>query len=221
MIKAVFFDAYGTLYDVHSVMRKCEEIYPGYGEKISQIWRQKQLDYMWIRSLMDKYADFRSITEDALYYSLEELGLQFDKEIISTILNEYLHLNLYPEVIEALTIFRPRKLAILSNGNLQMLDKLTKNSSLDKHLDEIISVDEFKVYKPKPEAYHKAAQKFGLKKEEILFISSNGWDIAGSKSYGFTVGWLNRFNKPADKLEVEPDFIASDLKQLAFKTKNI
>ncbi len=206
---------------MHTVVRKCEEIYPGNGVKISQIWRQKQLDYMWIRSLMDTYTDFRSITEDALYYALEELGLQFDKEIIETILNEYLHLSLYPEVMEALTIFRPRKLAILSNGNLQMLDNLTKNTDLDKHIDEIISVDEFKVYKPKPEAYHLAAKKLLLKKEEFLFISSNGWDVAGSKSYGFTVGWLNRFKKPADRLGVVPDFVASNLKELALKTKNI
>lgn len=221
MIKAILFDAYGTLYDVHSVMKKCNELYPGKGKQISQIWRQKQLDYVWIRSLMDRYADFWSITKEALCYSLEELELQYNEKIVKEILDEYLNLNLYPEVIEALNIFYPRKLAILSNGNLKMLNKLAKNTSLDKHLDDIISVDDFKVYKPKPDAYYLAAKRLGFDKEEILFISSNGWDVAGSKSFGFKVGWLNRFGKPVDRLGIIPDFIASDLKELAQKTKNI
>lgn len=221
MIKAVLFDAYGTLYDVYSVMRKCDELYPGKGAQISQIWRQKQLDYVWIRSLMDQYTDFWSITNEALRYSLEELKLPYHEEIVKEILEEYFYLNLYPEVVEALNIFRPRKLAILSNGNLHMLQELAKNTSLDRYLDDIISVDAIKVYKPKPDAYHFAATKLGFEKEEILFISSNGWDIAGSKSYGFTVGWLNRLGKPIDKLGIKPDFIAADLKELALKTKII
>jgi len=221
MIKAILFDAYGTLYDVYSVMKKCNELYPGKGKQISQIWRQKQLDYVWIRSLMDTYADFWSITKEALCYSLEELELQYNEEIVEEILNEYLNLSLYPEVIEALNTFCPRKLVILSNGTLQMLNELAKNTSLDEHLDGIISVDDFKVYKPKPDAYRLAAKRLGFDKEEILFISSNGWDVAGSKSFGFTVGWLNRFGKPVDRLGIKPDFIASNLKELAQKTKNI
>lgn len=221
MIKAILFDAYGTLYDVHSVMRKCEEIYPTKGTQISQIWRQKQLDYVLIRSLMDKYEDFWSLTKEALNYALEELELLYDEDLLDKILNEYLYLSLYPEVIEALDIFRPRKLAILSNGNLQMLNELAKNTSLDKHLDDIISVDDFKVYKPKPNAYDLAAKRLGFNKEEIFFISSNGWDVAGSKSYGFTVGWLNRFHKPVDRLGIKPDYTASDLKELAQKIINI
>ncbi|MGC6174639.1 haloacid dehalogenase type II [Lacrimispora sp. 38-1] len=221
MIKSVLFDAYGTLYDVHSVTKKCNELYHGRGMEISQIWRQKQLDYVWITSLMDKYKDFWSLTKEALYYSLEELGLQYNEKIVEEILNEYLHLSLYPEVMEALNNFRPRELFILSNGNLRMLNELVKNTYLDKHLDGIISVEDYKVYKPKPDAYDLAAKRLGLDKEEILFISSNGWDAAGSKSFGFTVGWLNRFGKPADRLGMTPDFIASDLKELAQITKSI
>jgi len=221
MIKAILFDAYGTLYDVHSVMKKCDELYPGKGTQISQIWRQKQLDYVWIRSLLDKYEDFWSLTKESLCYSLEDLELQYNEEIVEEILNEYLHLKLYPEVIEALNIFRPRKLVILSNGNLHMLNELAKNTSLDKHFDDIISVDDFKVYKPKPDAYDLAAKRLGFDKEEILFISSNGWDAAGSKSYGFTVGWLNRLHKPIDRLGIKPDYTASDLKVLAQKIINI
>ncbi len=221
MFKAILFDAYGTLYDVHSVMKKCDEFYPEKGAQISQLWRQKQLDYVYIRSLMDKYADFWSLTKEALCYSLEELELQYNEEIVEEILNEYLHLNLYPEVIEAMNIFRPRKLAILSNGNLHMLNELAKNTSLDMHLDDIISVDDYKVYKPKPDAYDLVAKKLDFDKEEILFISSNGWDVAGSKAYGFTVGWLNRFGRPFDRLGIKPDYIASDLKKLAQKIINI
>ena len=221
MIKAILFDAYGTLYDVHSVMKNCDELYQGKGAQISQIWRQKQLDYVWIRSLMDKYADFWSLTKEALCYALEELELQYNEKIVEEIINEYLYLNLYPEVIEAMNIFRPRKLVILSNGNLHMLNELAKNTSLEKHLDGIISVDDFKVYKPKPDAYDLAAKRLGFDKEEILFISSNGWDVAGSKSYGFTVGWLNRLHKPIDRLGIKPDYTASDLKKLAEKIINI
>jgi len=170
---------------------------------------------------MDKYEDFWSLTKESLCYSLEDLELQYNEEIVEEILNEYLNLSLYPEVIEALNIFRPRKLAILSNGNQRMLDELAKNTSLDKHLDDIISVDDFKVYKPKPGAYDLAAKRVGFDKKEILFISSNGWDIAGSKSYGFTVGWLNRFHKPLDRLGIKPDYVDSDLQELAEKVINI
>ena len=219
MIKAILFDAYGTLYDVNSVMKKCNELYPGKGTQISQIWRQKQLDYVWIRSLMNKYADFWSLTKDALCYALEELRLQYNEEIVDNILNEYYYLNLYPEVIEAMNIFRPRKLVILSNGNIHMLNELAKNTSMDKYLDDIISFDDCKVYKPKPDAYDLAAKRLGFDKEEIIFISSNGWDVAGSKSYGFIVGWLNRLHKPMDRLGSTPDYIASNLIELGQKIK--
>jgi 2-haloalkanoic acid dehalogenase, type II len=201
-------------------MKKCEEIYPTKGKQISQIWRQKQLDYVWIKSLMDKYTDFWSITKDALIYTLEELELRYDEELLEKILNEYLYLSPYPEVIEALDIFRPRKLAILSNGNIWMLNELAKNTTLNKYLDDIISVDAFKVYKPEPDAYRLAAQRLGFNKEEIFFVSSNDWDVAGSKSYGFIAGWINRLNKPFDRFGIKPDYTDSDLKELAQKIKN-
>lgn len=161
MIKAVVFDAYGTLYDVHSVMQKCEEIYPEKGAAISLVWRQKQLEYTWLRSLMGKYKDFWSITGDALQYALEEHGLTYDGEILQLILNEYLYLKPYPEAIEALASFRPRKLMILSNGSPDMLDKLAVHTGINEHLDGILSVDSLKVFKPQPEVYNLAVENLG------------------------------------------------------------
>lgn len=219
LIKAVVFDAYGTLYNVHSVMEKCEKIYPGKGDQISQIWRQKQLEYSWLRTLMDRYQDFWSVTEDALYYALDALDLQYSKEIVDDILNEYLYLELYPEVKDALEAFRPCKLSILSNGNNKMLNELAANTSLDRNIDTIISVDSIKKYKPKPDVYNLAVKNLGVNKDEILFVSSNGWDVAGSKSFGFTVGWINRSNKPLEKLGIEPDYIVSNLVELSNKTE--
>jgi 2-haloacid dehalogenase len=221
MIKAVVFDAYGTLYDVHSVMQKCEEIYPGKGAAISQIWRQKQLEYTWLRSLMGKYKDFWSLTGDALQYALKEIGLQYDEEITKTILNEYLSLKAYPEAIEALDAFRPRRLMILSNGSPEMLNKLAIHTGINEHLDGILSVDTIKVYKPKPEVYYLAVENLGVNKDEILFVSSNSWDVAGAKSFGFLTAWLKRIDKPFDKLEAEPDLIVSSLKELSERTKNM
>ena len=221
MIKAVVFDAYGTLYDVHSVMQKCEEIYPGKGATISQIWRQKQLEYTWLRTLMGKYEDFWTITGDALQYALEEIGLKYNEKIIQTILNEYLCLNPYPEAIEALDAFRPRKLMILSNGSPEMLNKLAVHTGTGEHLDGILSVDPIKIYKPRPEVYHLAAEHLEIDKADILFISSNSWDVAGAKSFGFLTAWLKRVDKPFDRLKAEPDLIVSSLKELADRAKNI
>lgn len=221
MIKAVVFDAYGTLYDVNSVVQKCEEFFPKKGAEISKIWRQKQLEYSWLNALMDRYEDFWIITGNALCYALEELELEYNEDIIRKILRVYLNLKLYPEVIEALEAFRPCKLAILSNGTSEMLRELATNTCLNKHLDEILSVDPLKTYKPNPEVYKLAVEKLGVNKEEILFVSSNGWDVSGAKSFGFIVGWVNRLNKPTEKLGFKPDYKVSNLKELVDKTMKI
>lgn len=218
MIKAVVFDAYGTLYDVDSVVQKCEEFFPKKGAEISKIWRQKQLEYSWLSALMDEYKDFWILTGNALCYALEALELEYNEDIIRKILRVYLNLKHYPEVIEALEAFRPCKLAILSNGTSEMLGELATNTCLDKHLDEILSVDPLKTYKPNPEVYKLAVEKLGVNKEEILFVSSNGWDVSGAKSFGFIVGWVNRVNKPMEKLGFKPDYIVSNLKELVEKT---
>ena len=150
MIEAIAFDAYGTLYDVYSVERKCEEEYPASGAAMSRLWRQKQLEYSWLRTLMGRYADFWHVTEDALRYTLAELGLEGDEEKIAAIMATYLELEMYPEVIEAMARFGTRKKAILTNGNLGMIEPLVARSGLGAHLDACLSADEAKRVTPFP-----------------------------------------------------------------------
>ena len=152
-IKAVVFDAYGTLFDIQSVAAVTEEAFPGYGEIITQIWRIKQLEYTWLRSLMRRYQDFSVITRDSLAYTLRVLGLEHDSGVFERIMDKYLHLDLYPDAAAALAAMRDRKLAILSNGSTGMLNALVRNSGLDRVLDATISIDSKKIFKPAPEAY--------------------------------------------------------------------
>ena len=152
-IKAVVFDAYGTLYDIQSVASVTEEAFPGYGEIITQVWRIKQLEYTWLRSLMRRYQDFSVLTRESLAYTLRVLGLKHDAAAFERIMDKYLHLELYPDAMAALAAMRDRKLAILSNGSTAMLNALVANSGLDRVLDATISVDAKKIFKPAPEAY--------------------------------------------------------------------
>src|ERR1700730_15621183 len=140
-IKAVVFDAYGTLYDVQSVAAITDQAYPGYGELITQIWRIKQLEYTWLRSLMRRYMDFSAITRESLGYTLDCLGLKHDAQVFDSIMDKYVHLDLYPDALPALSELKDRKLAILSNGSPAMLNALVRNSGLDHVLDATISVD--------------------------------------------------------------------------------
>lgn len=219
MIKSVVFDVYGTLYDVFSVVKKCESLYPEKGEQIGKLWRNKQLEYTWLRTLMNRYENFWDITKDALYYALDSLALEYDSDQINDIMNSYLNLDPYPEVVEALQKFRPRKLAVLTNGNMDMLDQLVVRTGLDKFLEGVLSADTIQLFKPKPEIYQLAVDFFGISKNEILFVSSNAWDIAGAKSFGFTVGWINRFNQPSEQLGVQADYVATNLLELAKKVE--
>ena len=212
-IKAVIFDAYGTLFNVNSVKTLCEQLFPGMGESISQIWRQKQLEYSWLRAVMNQYEDFWTITGDGLRYALEQLNLRYTEETIGKLREVYLNLELYPEVTSALQAFRPSQLFILSNGTQEMLQILAKNSGLS-NIDGFLSVDAIKTYKPSQQVYEIALNHLMLRKEEVLFVSSNGWD-AGAKWFGFTVGWVNRLNNPLEQLGVTPDYQVTNLLELA------
>ena len=152
-IKAVVFDAYGTLYDIQSVASVTEQAFPGYGEIITQVWRIKQLEYTWLRSLMRRYEDFSVVTRESLAYTLRCLGLKYDEAAFAGIIEKYLHLDLYPDALASLAAMRDRKLAILSNGSPDMLAALVKNSGLDRVLDATISIDAKKIFKPSPDAY--------------------------------------------------------------------
>lgn len=215
MIKSIVFDAYGTLYDVFSVTEKCEEVFQGKGLEISQIWRQKQLEYSWLHALMGKYTDFWKITKDALCYALESLELQYSERETEIILNAYYHLKLYPDVMNALKCLSHCKKVILTNGNSEMLSQLSINTGLNKLIDRVLSADSVKTFKPENKVYQLAVDYLGAAKSEILFVSSNGWDAAGAKAFGFSVGWINRFDKPIEKLGFQPDYIVSNLLELS------
>ena len=197
MIQAVVFDAYGTLYDIQSVAAITEEAFPGYGEIITQIWRIKQLEYTWFRSLMRRYEDFSVITNDSLAYTIRVLGLTHDAATFERIMDKYLHLDLYPDAMATLGALKGRKLAILSNGSTGMLDALVRNSGLDRVLDATISIDSQKIFKPAPDAYALIEAKLGVRPAEVLFVSSNPWDACGAKAFGLNVAWIERVTPEA------------------------
>ncbi|SHH92969.1 haloacid dehalogenase type II [Bradyrhizobium erythrophlei] len=208
-IKAVVFDAYGTLYDVQSVAAVTEEAFPGYGEMITQVWRIKQLEYTWLRSLMRRYQDFSVITADSLAYTLRVLGLKHDAGVFERIMEKYLHLDLYPDAAAALAAMRGRKLAILSNGSPGMLNALVHNSGLDRVLDATISIDSRKIFKPAPDAYTLIESVLRVPPAEVLFVSSNPWDACGAKAFGLNVAWIERVTPEAMALAcVKNDSVA-------------
>ncbi|MGH6708703.1 MAG: haloacid dehalogenase type II [Bradyrhizobium sp.] len=191
-IKAVVFDAYGTLYDIQSVAAITDEAFPGHGEIITQIWRLKQLEYTWLRSLMRRYEDFSVITRDSLAYTLRCLGLKNDDAVFARIMDKYVHLDLYPDARATLLAMNDRKLAILSNGSTDMLTNLVSNSGLDRVLDATISIDSKRVFKPSPEAYTLIESSLGIPPADVLFVSSNPFDACGAKAFGLRVAWIER-----------------------------
>jgi 2-haloacid dehalogenase len=195
MIKGLIFDAYGTLYDVQSVQARTEELCPGKGDLITQLWRLKQLEYTWLQTALLGYRDFAFITEAALVFALRAAGVEANENITKPLFAKYLDLDPYPEAKEALGALRHRgdlKLAILSNGSTAMLTALVKNSGLDAFLDTTISVDDARKFKPHPECYALVEKRLGLKNDEVMFVSSNGFDVAGAKHFGFNVVWIRR-----------------------------
>ena len=196
-VKAVVFDAYGTLYDVQSVADVTEETFPGYGEIITQVWRIKQLEYTWLRSLMGQYRDFAVVTRDSLAYTLKCMGLEYDDASFARIMEKYLHLDLYPDAMLALEAMAEKKLAILSNGSPDMLNALVRNSGLRPIIDAVISVDAKGIFKPSPETYSLIESTLKIPPREVLFISSNPWDVCGAKSFGLNVAWIERVTPEA------------------------
>jgi 2-haloacid dehalogenase len=201
-IKAVVFDAYGTLYDVQSVAAVTDQAFPGYGELITQIWRLKQLEYTWLRSLMNRYEDFSVITRDSLIFTLNALGLTFNAAVFDRIMDKYVHLDLYPDVKQALAGLKDRKLAILSNGSTDMLNALVRNTGLDSILDATISIDSTKTFKPSPRTYELIESNLGVKPHEVLFVSSNPFDACGAKAFGLNVAWIERVTPQAMAAEL-------------------
>jgi len=196
-IKAVVFDAYGTLFDIQSVAAITDGAFPGHGEMITQIWRLKQLEYTWHRSLMRRYEDFSVITRDSLAYTLRTLGLTYNAKVFERIMDKYLHLDLYGDARQTLADLKGYKLAILSNGSTDMLTTLVRNTGLDNFLDATISVDSKRVFKPSPEAYSLVEMHLGVAPAKVLFVSSNPWDAIGAKAVGFKAAWIERVTSQA------------------------
>jgi len=211
-LEAFVFDAYGTLFDVHSVMRRCEAFFPGRHAALSQLWRAKQLEYTWLRSLMRRYAPFSTVTREALAHACQALGLELTPERMEALMAEYTMLSPFADVSGTFASMKGVKRAILSNGSPDMLEPLVEHSGLE--LDAVISVDELKIFKPAPQVYELASKKLGVAKERIGFVSSNCWDALGAKSFGFTVFWINRARAPLDRLGFEPDRVVGRLDEV-------
>ncbi|HTO51602.1 MAG TPA: haloacid dehalogenase type II [Burkholderiales bacterium] len=211
---ALVFDAYGTLFDVHSVAALCDELWPGKGARVSQLWRAKQLEYTWLRSLMGRYEDFAHVTEAALRYACAALELPYDDAKRARLMRAYLHLATFPEVKNALGRLRGIELAILSNGAPAMLQDLVTNAGLSGAIPHVLSVDEVHIYKPSPRVYQLAVDRLGVPVKAIGFVSSNGWDAAGAKAFGFRTYWVNRAGAPVDPLGVAPDHVIGSLAEL-------
>lgn len=214
-IRCCVFDAYGTLFDVHSAVGVYREELGDRADQVSQLWRTKQLEYTWLRSLMKKHADFWKVTREALEYAFTVAGVT-NPELFEKLMEAYLKLECYPDVRATLLTLKEKnfKTAILSNGSPMMLDSAVKNSQLYSLLDAILSVENVGVFKPHPSVYRLAEKEFDLYPNQILFLSSNAWDVCGAAAYGLKVAWVNRFQQPPENLPFQADVEIQSLNEL-------
>jgi 2-haloacid dehalogenase len=213
-IKLLVFDAYGTLFDTSSVISLCNELFPGYGGELSRIWRSKQLEYTWLRSLMGRYVTFWKVTEDALFFACKRLNLSCELSARNRLMEAYLRLAPYPDVKIALSALSRYRLAILSNGSPFMLEAMLKNAGLEGVFAYVISADEVSVYKPSLLVYKLVVLKTGLGVNSIGFVSSNSFDVNGAKSFGLWTCWVNRSKNIWDELDLLPDVTVESLTEL-------
>ena len=214
--KALVFDAYGTLFDVHSVITECEALFPGKGASLSQLWRGKQLEYTWLRSLMGRYEDFSAITRGALSTACDVLRLELSDPAARRLMDAYLALKVFPDVMDTLSRLHGRKLklAILSNGSPAMLEAVVRHAGLHQLFDAVLSVDALRIFKPHPSVYAYAAERLKVPAGAIGFVSSNFWDVAGATSYGYRTFWINRTGAAPDHLGYQPVAVLSRLTEL-------
>jgi len=212
-IRGYVFDAYGTLFDVHSVVEAGRAITHD-PPALSATWRQKQLEYTWLRALMGRYRDFWAVTEDALRYAIDRHGLTASEAQLQRLMESYLSLACFPEVAAALQRLAGRPRAILSNGAPRMLAAAVDSGGLGPHLEHVISVDAVKTFKPSPNVYALGPQRLDVPAGELLFVSSNAWDVAGAKAFGYQVAWCNRSGAPEEVLGLPPDLVITRLDQL-------
>jgi len=203
-VKAIIFDAYGTLFDVNSAAEKCKDKIGDKWESFANYWRTTQLEYTWLRSLMKKYKDFCQITEDSLDKSMK--AFKIDSSMRDELLDLYKILSTFPEVKEVLNNLKEKnyKLAILSNGTPALLNKLVKSNNLESIFDDIFSVEEVGIYKPDSKVYDIPIKKYQIQKNEVVFLSANTWDVSGGGNYGYNSVWVNRNNNIFDYLDYKP-----------------
>lgn len=212
-IEACVFDAYGTLFDVAAAAAHCKDDLGDNMQPLAVLWRDKQLAYTWLRSLMGEYIPFWQVTQDALDYSLATLGLDGDAALRGKLADLYFKLDAYGEVADVLKTLKGAglKTAILSNGSPDMLDAAVQNAGVGDRLDAVYSVDSLKIYKPHPSVYQMAVDGLGVEKGRICFMSSNAWDASAAANFGFQVIWVNRFGQQPEKL---PGTIAREARDL-------
>ena len=213
-VKAIIFDAYGTLFDVNSAAEKCKDKIGDKWEPFANFWRTTQLEYTWLRSLMGRHKDFWQVTEDSLDKSMKAFNI--DSLMKNELLNLYKVLSPYKEVSETLKALKEKKfkLAILSNGTPSLLNELVKSNNLNDLFDDIFSIEEVGVYKPDSKVYDIPVKKYKIKKDEITFLSANTWDVSGGGNYGYQAIWVNRNNNIFDNLDYKPTNEIKSLKEL-------
>ena len=213
-IKAIIFDAYGTLFDVNSAAEKCKDKIGEKWERFANFWRTTQLEYTWLRSLMDRHKDFWQVTEDSLDKSMKVFDI--DPSMRNELLNLYKVLSPFEEVPETLKTLKEKKfkLAILSNGTPSLLDQLVKSNHLDNLFDDIFSIEQVGVYKPSSRVYDLPIKKYNINKSEVAFLSANTWDVSGGGNYGYQSIWVNRNNNIFDNLDFKPKYQITDLNKL-------
>ena len=213
-VKAIIFDAYGTLFDVNSAAEKCKDKIGDKWEGFANYWRTTQLEYTWLRSLMNRHKDFWQITEDSLDKSMK--AFKIDPSMRNELLDLYKILSTFPEVKEVLQNLKKKdyKLAILSNGTPTLLNELVTSNNLDNIFDDIFSIEEVKVYKPDSKVYDIPIKKYQIKKNEVAYLSANTWDVSAGGNYGFNPVWVNRSNNIFDNLDYKPQNEIGNLKEL-------
>ena len=205
-IQAIIFDAYGTLFDVYSISVEANRLFPGKGDTLSAMWRDKQIEYTRLRTLCSMYKPFWEVTQDALVFSCNKLGLDLDMDAQNALMAQYAKLQSFPENLPVLDQLRQQgiKLAILSNANPQMLEVVVKAAGLQTMFNHLLSVDTVKKFKTAPEAYQLGTDMFGVAAKDIVFVSSNCWDVCGASWFGYTTFWVNRSAAPLEELGVTP-----------------
>jgi len=213
-IKAIIFDAYGTLFDVNSAAEKCKDKIGDKWGGFANYWRTTQLEYTWLRSLMKRHKDFWQVTEDSLDKSMK--AFKIDPSLKDELLNLYKVLSPFKEVSEVLKTLKEKKfkLAILSNGTPSLLNELVKNNNLDNIFDDLFSIEQVEIYKPDSKVYDIPIQKYRIEKNEIAFLSANTWDVSGGGNYGYHSIWVNRNNNIFDNLDYKPRLEIKNLKDL-------